>query len=228
MPQRKVHFLHIAKNAGSQTQEICERVRSQSDAIEFIFEGHRFEPRKIIRKKEYFFSVRNPVTRFKSGFYSRKRKGRPRYDREWSKFETQAFECFEHANDLAESLFRPDKIGEQATASILSILHTAQNQSAYFASSGHFLEQCPPLAVIRVEKFEKDISKFLKGLGLGVEILERVMPTAHDSAVHRNNYADIPELSEKAIRNLERWYAQDIAFYDMCSAWIERQSDHVA
>jgi len=50
-------------------------------------------------------------------------------------------------------------------------------------------------------------------------------PDGYDSTrAHRNNYDDIPELSGLAIKDLERWYCQDIEFYKYCEGWMMKNN----
>jgi hypothetical protein len=169
------------------------------------------------RKEAYFFSIRNPVTRFRSAFYSRKRMGQPRYYSKWSPHEAVAFSHFEHANALAEALFDDGEAGRRAFAAIKSIRHTAQNQSDWIYAFGNFLEVHPPFAIIRQERFGEDIIAFQQKLGIAAPELLQKDPLES----HMNDYGDAPELSGRAVDNLSRWYAQDFAFYRMCDDWIE-------
>ena len=60
---------------------------------------------KDIPEGEYVvFFLRDPVSRFISGFYSRKRKGQPRYYYEWIPAEELISNIFRTPNELAVSL----------------------------------------------------------------------------------------------------------------------------
>lgn len=214
-----IHFLHIGKCAGSQIGQIARQVNDQSTQRKIIKHRHDVFLRHIHKDADYFFSIRHPVSRFKSGFYSRKRKGAPRMMREWSTDDTFAFETFEHATDLAESLFEKSDRGFRAWAAMKSIRHTAQNQSDWFYTRGSFLYTRPPIWILRQENFDADLAVFFKRANLDLGAGKTAI-TSSAKAVHANNYTDIPPLSEKARDNLMVWYAQDIAFYDMCENWI--------
>ncbi len=162
--------------------------------------------------------MRDPLARFRSGFYSRKRKGQPRLHVEWSQYEVEAFSRFEHANDLAEALFRPDELGEMAFAAIKSIRHTSQNQVDWFDLCGHFLKLRPPVAIIRQEKFREDMCFLQARLGMKqFLIIEK-----DEVRSHQTDYSGVPELSALAIANLRRWYAQDFEFYRICDEWMAK------
>lgn len=167
---------------------------------------------------EYFFSIRDPISRFKSGFYSRKRKGQPRIYVEWTRPEAAAFGQFEHANQLAEALFRTDRAGDMALQAIQSIRHTAMQQIDWFERMC-FLDLRPPLWIIRQENFASDFGMLLKKLGLSLAYAD-LQPAQDAATAHRNDYSQIPELSDLAKENLRRWYARDFVFYDLCQRWM--------
>lgn len=211
--KNKIHFLHIGKNAGNQIIHLCRQLEKFN--FKFIKENHKIRKIDLPKKSKYFFSIRDPITRFVSGFYSRKRKGMPKYHIEWSEHEKFAFSEFEHANDLAESLFRKDIIGQNALVAVNSISHIAMHQVDWFVKSGNLILD-PPLAIIRVEKFNDDFNSFLKKLGLD-KCIEDLDISNDPIVVHKNNYEKIPNLSQLAIKNLKMWYSRDIIFYDYCN-----------
>jgi hypothetical protein len=97
-------FLHIGKAAGSQIGALSKKIGEQA-GVSISIMPHQIGLRDIPRKKPFFFSIRNPMARFKSGFYSRKRQGLPLHPRAWTPQEAMTYADFEHANDLAEVLF---------------------------------------------------------------------------------------------------------------------------
>jgi len=170
--------------------------------------------------ERYFFSIRNPVSRFFSAFYSRKRKGQPRAYFEWTPDEAIAFGQFKHANDLAEALFDAETAArsEAAFCAIRSISHCNTNQISWFPTRGNFLNSRPPYAIIRQENFRDDLRELSKRIGFDLTSLI----TDDDIKAHRNDYSGVPPLSEKAVINLTRWYSQDVVFYEVCENWINR------
>jgi hypothetical protein len=215
-----VHFLHIGKNAGTQIANLARQINAASNNSMIVKQPHSVQLWQIPREEQYFFSIRNPISRFRSGFYSRKRKGQPRYYKPWTPHDEIAFTEFEHANDLAESLFEPGQTGNAACAAMKSIIHTSMNQCDWFSCTGNFLKLRPPVWIVRQENLEADM----------ITLMSRAFPDIDPSRIdfstdevgsHRNDYSGVPPLSEKAKENLARWYAQDFAFYDMCDAWLE-------
>jgi hypothetical protein len=220
-----VHFLHIGKNAGTQLRHLFELINARGNAnLVLRREAHSVTLADLPADARYFFSLRDPIARFRSGFYSRKRKGQPRYHIEWTPHEAHAFDHFEHANDLAETLFAESERGMAATAAMRSISHLAMNQVDWFPQSGFLLRNRPPVWILRTERFEADLRILLDRLGITAEVA-----VADDAATrHSNDYSDVPKLSELARENLRQWYAQDFAFCAMCHDWLDRETGRTA
>jgi len=215
---REIAFMHIGKNAGTQIMHLAQQIKGHGVQVHLL--PHTRKLCEIPPELPYFFSIRNPITRFKSGFYSRKRKGQPRIYSEWSKPEAMAFGRFAHANDLAEALFRPGEDGMLAAQAITAIRHTSMQQIDWFERIG-YLDFRPPVWIIRQENFAADFGVFLRRLGLPLTFAE-LKPASDAAAAHRNDYSQASELSSLAQENLRRWYARDVVFYDLCEAWMKR------
>ncbi|MBW8636201.1 sulfotransferase family 2 domain-containing protein [Hoeflea sp. WL0058] len=217
----RVHFLHIGKNAGTTISRACEAANVKSGNTVFVKHSHSVRLRDLPFDDPYFFSIRNPVNRFVSAFYSRKRKGMPRVHYEWSANEQAAFTRFEHADELAKALFVPGLDGAAALSAIKSISHTSMNQIDWFSEMGNFLSLRPPVHIGRQEHLRNDLEILFVALGFPMpELVEDPVNT------HRTDYSSIPPLSEEGRANIERWYSQDLEFYKVCEAWIFEQSKH--
>ncbi len=216
-----LHFLHLSKNAGTQIKSLAEQYNAHKGVYRLVLHPHSVTLKSIPQGQRYFFSIRHPVSRFKSGFYSRLRQGKPQYFSKWSPQEEIAFRHFEHANHLAETLFSDGADGIAAYQAMRSIRHLARNQVEWFDHNGHFLELNPPFAILRQEAFDADLANFLTKVGAPSMSSG---PQTPDPALgaHHNSYDDVPPLSQKAKGNLERWYAPDMAFYAMCCAWLDQ------
>lgn len=210
--QPRIHYLHIGKTAGNQIKHVCNQITATNPEIVFKLWSHGQELYKIPPADSYFFSIRNPITRFKAGFYERKRQGRDGGN-VWSENEALAFSVFPHANNLAEALFESGDLGRRARAAMHSIQHVRKHQYQWFLPLGYFLENRPPIWIIRQENFDSDIAAFASRLG----IEELPESRASDYQAKRTDYSEIPELTEVATLNLEKWYSADIQFYsDSC------------
>ncbi|QUL37664.1 sulfotransferase family 2 domain-containing protein [Erythrobacter sp. JK5] len=217
--RRVVYFLHIGKAAGSQVKQMMAQVNREADGVLMKGLSHDVTLADLPEPADYFFSIRDPISRFRSGFYSRKRRGRPLNDIAWTPHEETAFANFEHAADLAEALFAPGEEGMRAAAAMKSIRHTAQDQIDWFALAGDIFTVRPPVWVLRQEHLEADMKVLLDRLGVDFT------PEARRDAkgAHANDYAGIPDLTETGIANLKRWYAQDVAFYEAVETWMSSQ-----
>src|SRR5690606_3021725 len=97
-----LHFIHIGKTGGSNIKATSKNIKL--DNFKLIFHPHNVRLKDIPIGDKYFFCTRDPIDRFQSGFYSRKRKGQPRYYSEWSKDEEKSFSLFSSPNELAAML----------------------------------------------------------------------------------------------------------------------------
>ena len=96
----KIHFLHLGKTGGTALKEALKE-----NAPDVVKHPHKTKLCDIPTGDKVFFLIREPCSRFVSGFYSRQRSGRPRRDVPWSKGERIAFDAYPTANSLAESLY---------------------------------------------------------------------------------------------------------------------------
>ncbi|MEO0462985.1 MAG: hypothetical protein AAF127_07625 [Pseudomonadota bacterium] len=219
--RRVVYFLHIGKAAGSQAKKMIRQVNAVRSDIHLVGLTHDTRLIDLPEPADYFFSIRDPISRFRSGFYSRKRRGRPHNDFPWTANEETAFTRFEHANDLAEALFEPGELGMKAMAAMKSIRHTAQDQADWFAMAGDIFSVRPPVWVIRQEHFESDFSILMDKLGVDFT----PEPRRDALGAHSNDYSDVPALSDVSKEKLRLWYAQDFALYDAVETWMAQNSE---
>lgn len=221
LSRKPVHYLHIGKTAGTQIGHVIAQVNRSQTRLAITKNGHGTNLRSLPGEDDYFFSIRNPVSRFRSGFYSRKRMGRPRLNNPWSPSEERIFGEFEHANDLAEALFRSDIRGQKALSAMLTIGHIGNGHVDWFKKAGDIFHLRPPVWIIRQEHLESDIATLL--LRLGVQ--HDVALTEDPVKAHVNDYAGIPPFSEMAVENLRRWHAPDFQFYAHCERWMAAHHD---
>ncbi|MCF8469558.1 MAG: sulfotransferase family protein [Parvibaculum sp.] len=219
-PRQRVHFLHIGKTGGCTLGDALNLLNKKPGLpVKFQQHDHHIKLQNLPRQCSYFFAVRSPVSRFSSGFYSRKRKGQPRGYAEWRPSERKAFARFEHANDLAESLFAEGSLGLEATEAMLSITHVKDFQSGWIDDAARLFSDRKPVFILKQESLASDFAHLL-GL-LNVE--EEVNLTSDPVVAHVNDYTDKPPLSAKAIENLKIWYAADMAFIKLTDLWREEK-----
>lgn len=145
-----------------------------------------------------------------SGFYSRKRKGRPRYDFEWSPEEREAFGTFGTPDHLAVSLSSDDEaLKGKATRAMKDIFNVRSSYWDWFANEEHLLERMEDIIFVgEQENLNGDFLRLRKILDLP-DSCELPKDTIHS---HRNPDDLDKNLEPQAIKNLQKWYARDYQF----------------
>lgn len=214
----RIHYLHIGKTAGNQIKFRCAQIEQHNPQLRFVMHSHAMTLRKIRDNQRYFFSIRQPLSRFTSAFYERKRQGRDGGNT-WSADEALAFARYPHAVDLAEAIFDEGESGRTARAAMHSIGHLRKLHHEWFFPYGYFLEHRPPIWILRQENFEHDFARFVQELGVSPMQFQEADPALAKST----SYDKIPALTAKAKRNLSKWYEVDIRFYDDVSWWLDNR-----
>jgi hypothetical protein len=114
-----LHFIHIGKTAGTVIREtIRQRGPKESRYGPFHWPPHRYTLRRVPDNDWAFFCIRDPVARVVSAFESRLRKGRPRYDVEWSDAEERVFNRWPSPNAIGVAMAEGDPAASDALRSI--------------------------------------------------------------------------------------------------------------
>ena len=119
-------FLHIGKTAGTAIRAvIAQHKETHPDARLDVFTHETTLPDLlgIHPESSVTFFIRDPVERFVSGFNSRLRFGRPRYNVPWTEDEAAAFTRFPTPNALGEALSEEHADWRAASAAMTSIYH---------------------------------------------------------------------------------------------------------
>lgn len=221
--KRCVHFLHLGKTGGSAVKHAIETCRNPHMCYVLYLHPHETTLRDVPEGHKFFFLLRDPVSRFVSGFYSRQRQGQPRYYLRWSAGEKTAFERFESPNALGRALCSADP-GERAAAeaAMRSIMHVKDSYWNWFESRDYFLSRLPDLFFIGFqEQLAEDFEVLRNKLFLPCLTLPQ-----DDLFAHRNPAELDRSLDPEALANLKRWYADDYAFVELCHD-IVRQREAV-
>lgn len=210
----KIHFIHIGKTGGTSIIHALRQYRGKKYV--FILHPHQTVLSDIPIGEKYFFSVRDPVTRFQSAFYSRQRQGKPKYDVKWSKSEAKCYKWYSTPEKLAldlSSLLLWKR--RRAKFAMRSIMHIKSGFWNWFINDEYFLSRREDLiGVLRQENLSEDFDK-LKQI-LSIKDKNVMLPRNKVDAF--KNPADISYMmSTKAIRNLKRWYSKDYEFLEVAN-----------
>jgi hypothetical protein len=215
-PEREANelqFLHIGKAGGNSIKFAFEKGLETSghqatgDHKSIKTWGHKYKLGFFADDAEYIVNVRDPVSRFYSGFYSRKRKGKPKKDVPHTLFERIAFRNFAHANELAEALSNSSVLRRiNAAIAMTTIGHVSQLLCSWFTVKS--LQKQPPFAVLELGTLQACMSDLARKLG--VDGFQLPKDNFHS---HANDYSETAPLSDRARENLELWYAEDYKVY---------------
>ena len=208
-----VHLLHIGKTGGT---AVKHAIKSNPVTTAYLIRrhGHRTGLRHIPNGQRVVFFLRDPQTRFVSGFYSRLREGRPRFNNPWSPVERSIFERFPTPNALAHGLFSEDpeerRHAEQATR---TIAHVRDSYMRWFESEEYLLSRLADIFFIGFQETLNDDFQQLKSkLGLPDSL---ALPD-DDILAHRSPTDLDRKLDPEAVRNLRRWYDADYQLVEFC------------
>jgi len=208
------HFLHIGKTAGTALKAALSEA-PPSDRFDVQVHPHEVRMADLPVVDRFFFSVRDPVSRFVSGFLSRQRQGRPAHVSPWRDAERIAFSRFSTPEDLAVALgpgAPGDERRREAVEAMKSIEHVNQSYWYWFDDEAHLRARASRILWIgRQETIEADLPLLTRELGVG----ELILPVEVERA-HRAPMGSTRELSEEARSNIYNWYKRDYEFLAFC------------
>jgi hypothetical protein len=212
----RVHMLHIGKTGGTAMKEVFKGLDpDRRGRYEIVLHRHTTRLPGIPHGEKVFFVVRDPVDRFVSGFNSRLRRGRPRYDTPWTEAERVAFERFSTPDSLGRALSSPD-VEERASAytAMISIRHVRDSYWRWFASREYLDTRLEDLLLIQ---WFPDLTPTFARLRELLGLPDSVQLPTDDIRRHKTPETVDRHLSDEARRNLEAWYGRDYAFIDYCA-----------
>ncbi|MEM9922920.1 MAG: sulfotransferase family 2 domain-containing protein [Cyanobacteria bacterium P01_D01_bin.50] len=208
-----VHFLHIGKTGGTAIKTALAPTPIVNSYVIYLH-GHKVNLRDIPKGEKVIFFLRDPISRFISGFYSRKRQGRPKYNVQWSPEEEIVFKQFETPRELAVSISSSDKsMRESAINAMKSIKHVNNSYWDWFDTEEYFFSRLSDFLFIGFqETLEQDFIVLKKILKLP----ENIQLPNDSFAAHKNPSNVDTYLDDIAKSNLSQWYARDYKFLDLC------------
>lgn len=220
-PKPRAHFLHVGKTGGTALTAALTNVLD-AGAYGIAIHPHRVRLRDIPRGEKVFFFLRDPVDRFVSGFYSRQRKGRPRYFREWTPQERWAFAIYDSPEALASDLGGGLAARYRARRAMRAIQHVRDRYASWLGGLRDLESRLDDLLYVGfLETFERDFLELLERLGLPPTLR---LPE-DDVQSHRTPDGLNRALSARAVDNLVRYYRDDFACVAFCRNWRRRRDD---
>ncbi len=217
-----VHVLHIGKTGGSSLKYVL-RHYSASSHYEICLHSHRVKLSDIPKGESVILILRDPLSRFVSGFYSRQRLGQPKYFVPWSLDEKIAFEHFNTPNELATALSSLDaQEKRKAQMAMKSIKHVKSSYWNWFESEEYFKSRLSDIFFIAFQESLTEDFEILKsrlGLPQSAE-LPRDEAQAHKNPTNLNRTLD-----DTSIANLRNWYKDEFEFINLCQEIILKHPD---
>lgn len=213
--KKKVHFLHIGKTGGSAIKSVLKRFQ-ETPKYSVELHGHSASLKDIPKGEAVIFFLREPVSRFVSGFYSRQRKGQPRYYSEWSPKEKKVFEQYATPNDVAVSLAQKQP---SAVAAMDSVKHFSHYQN-WYVDLDYFNSRADDILFIGFqESLNSDFDKLKDLLALPEGI---ALPT--DGVEAHKNPANLDKsIDEEGVCALNEWYEEDTRFIHLCKQMMSEK-----
>ena len=175
-----------------------------------MLHSHDFRLRDVPVGEKVFFFLRDPVSRFASGFMSRQRMGHPYYHVPWTAGEKQAFAVFRSPVELALALSDTDPaVRERAGCAMNHIGHVRTHYTDWFESKNYLEERADDILFVGFqESMDTDFSRLRELL----DIPESVKLPSEAMEANRNPRKRDAGLTLQAQTNLEKWYKEDYRF----------------
>lgn len=222
-PDMAVHLLHIRKSGGTAIKFALNQAAKRAGEEQLttaygpiIRHPHAFRLGDVPEGEFAIFSLRDPATRFVSGFYSRLRKGAPRYNRPWSEDETKCFEWFSTPQELAHALAQGDgEDRDRAEFAMNSIRHLKFPLIWWTGEAQKLWRRLPHVLYIARQETLTDDWERLKVL---FDIPKDIELPDDDKKAHRLTGNVDKSLTPEMLEALRDWYAADYELLELCES----------
>jgi hypothetical protein len=207
--------LHVRKSGGTALKAAFAPFADEK----VVLHHHSCRLRDLPESASVFVVVRDPVERFVSGFNSRLRRGRPRFNRRWSAAEAATFILFPTPNALAEALGSRNFVRRQLAAEAMRSIKHLKFPLRHWLGDRSDLKRYSGLMIATLNTLEDDVRRLCVVAGLPSPVSLPTDPVvAHKAPPHMDRH-----LSPRAVVNLRDWYADDVELYAACLALRREQ-----
>ena len=215
------HFIHVGKTGGT-AMKAALRTAPDAGAYTLFVWGHFQTLRRVPRGEKVVFFLRDPVSKFVSGFNYRQREARPHFHIPWRAGEVLAFRRFQSPGELARALSSDDPaLRAEAVAAMGAIHQVKDSVFRWFESEDYFRERLDDVLFIGFQdRLADDFEALKRALGLPQTL---ALPGEDDSR-YQKSLSQAEPLDALAVANLTAWYAADIRFYDFCRRFADARA----
>jgi hypothetical protein len=215
-----VHFLHIGKTGGTAIKHALAEAISPP-GLKLILHGHDISLDEIDPAEPVIFSLREPISRFVSAFYSRMRCGRPRYFFPWSELEQKVFSVFPTPEALALALADTGAVHHTLAREALEGIRHFRRLNRWLIGEDFLLSRRSQILFVAFqESLDRDFEILRRLLHLPSSV---VLPTGELEA-HRNPPGLSRQIAPPGVEALRHWYAEDIRLIEVCRQLMESRS----
>jgi len=206
-----INYLHIDKTGGTAIKDVFVKKMIFGNFL-IKMHKHKTKLRDIKKEEKVIFAVRDPVSRFVSGFNCGLRRGFPRHRLRWSKEEEKSFEIFKTPQELAISIYSDnDNVRNKAIMAMKSCYHIKTFYWDWFENKEYIKSRKDDiLFIFRQEKLNKDFDFFVRKFLPG----SKVSLPEDDVLRHKTPDGYSTNLSEEAVNSLKKWYKRDYEFLE--------------
>ena len=218
--KKVLHFLHLGKTGGTAIKHALLQAPPGKKHVLYLH-SHNVKLQDIAKGEGVFFCVRDPISRFISGFFSRQRQGQPRHFTPWSTEERFAFESFSTPNQLGKALSSQDpELKHRAQKAMNNIQHVNNSYWDWFTDEDYLRSRQTDIFFIG---FQEQLTEDFELLKKRLKVPATIELPRDDINAHRNPKHLDKSLDAQAIVNLKAWYREDYRFIELCREIINQQ-----
>jgi hypothetical protein len=218
--REEIYVLHIGKTGGTAVRTPIREFAKSNRRFKMKLPSHEcglpFVTEMSPNAKVIFF-IREPVSRFISGFNSRLRKGQPRHFYEWNQKEKRAFSRFKTPNQLAEALYSWNPFRRRAAHKAMDAMRHTRWGYEYYLGSIDMLE-CEKHRILFIGA-QEDLNADFEILKVVLELPADAALPQDDVNAHRTPDGFEKHVSDRGRRNLEKYYQRDYQIYEWCKKY---------